>query len=182
MEEELVLTLGAAPEDTDFDEILLKAFENASCTISDSPGAEVLLRSAKLALKVYVSPSIDTEVHRALKDIADEAAIKVFAENVRKLLLSSPYGPKAVLGVDPGIRTGCKLAVVDDSGKYVASGVMYLQSKTDQEKSAKILAEVVGTSAIRSCGSRQRHGRSRNRKLYPRSFKSGESGCPRGHG
>ena len=150
MEEELVLTLGAAPEDTDFDEILLRAFENAACTVHDSPGAEVLLRSAKLALKVYVSPSIDTEVHRALKDIADEAAIKVFAENVRKLLLSSPYGPKAVLGVDPGIRTGCKLAVVDDSGKYVASGVMYLQSKTDQEKSAKILAEVVGTSAIRA--------------------------------
>ncbi len=150
MEEELTLTLGAAPEDAEFDEILLRAFENAACTVSDSPGADVLLKSAKLALKAYVAPSIETEAHRSLKDIADEAAIKVFAENVRKLLLAAPFGSKAVLGVDPGIRTGCKLAIVDDSGKYLASNVIFLQSKHEQEQAKSLLTNIMGTNSIRA--------------------------------
>jgi protein Tex len=150
MEEELTLTLGAAPDDAEFDEILLRTFENAACTVSDSPGADVLLKSAKLALRAYVAPSIETEAHRALKDVADEAAIKVFAENVRKLLLAAPFGSKAVLGVDPGIRTGCKLAIVDDSGKYLATNVIFLQSKNEQEQAKKLLAEILGTNAIRA--------------------------------
>ena len=73
-------------------------------------------------------PAIENEVHKALREVADQAAIRVFAENVRKLLLAAPFGAKAVLGVDPGLRTGCKLAVVDDSGKYVGSTVMHLES------------------------------------------------------
>jgi protein Tex len=150
MEEELTLTLGAAPDDAEFDEILLRAFEIAACTVSESPGADVLLKSAKLALRAYVAPSIETEAHRALKDVADEAAIKVFAENVRKLLLAAPLGSKAVLGVDPGIRTGCKLAIVDDSGKYLASNVIFLQSKHEQEQAKKLLAEILSTNAIRA--------------------------------
>ncbi|MGH9843286.1 MAG: Tex family protein [Blastocatellia bacterium] len=150
MEEELTLNLGGEPEDADYDERLVARFEGAACTVADSPGAEVLLRAARFALKGYVLPSIETEVHRALKDVADEAAIKVFAENVRKLLLASPYGPKAVLGVDPGIRTGCKLAVVDDAGKYGASTVMYLQSKSDQEQAKKLIEATVANANIRA--------------------------------
>ncbi len=150
MEDELTLNLGGAPEDADYDERQVARFEGAACTVADSPGAEVLLRAARLALKGYVLPSIETEVHRTLKEIADEAAIKVFAENVRKLLLASPYGPKAVLGVDPGIRTGCKLAVVDDAGKYVASTVMYLQSKGDQEQAKKLIEATVANAGIRA--------------------------------
>lgn len=150
MEEELSLSIGAAPEDVEMDEVLLKRFEDEACTVPDSPGAEVLLRAAKLALRVYVLPSIETEVHRALKDIGDEAAIKVFAENVRKLLLAAPFGSKAVLGVDPGIRTGCKLAVVGDGGKYLADNVIYLQSKSDQERARKLLVEIAGAGSIRA--------------------------------
>ena len=150
MEEELTLSLGAGPEDTEFDEILLKAFENEACTVADSPGADVLNRAAKMALRVYVQPSIETEAHRALKDAGDEAAIRVFAENVRKLLLAAPLGSKAVLGVDPGIRTGCKLAVVDDSGKFIASHVIYLQSQSDQEKSKRVLISLAESGAIRA--------------------------------
>jgi len=150
MEEELTLSLGAAPDDPEFDEILLKAFENEACTVADSPGAEILLRAAKMALRVYVQPSIETEAHRALKDAGDEAAIRVFAENVRKLLLAAPLGSKAVLGVDPGIRTGCKLAVVDDSGRFIANHVIYLQSQGEQEKSRKALISLAGSGAIRA--------------------------------
>ena len=153
MEEELTLTIGAAPEDADFDLILQGRFESEACpatTECEQPIKDVLLKSARMALKAYVLPSIETEVHRSLKDVADEAAIKVFAENVRKLLLAAPFGAKAVLGVDPGIRTGCKLAVVDDSGKYVASDVIHLQSQHEQERAKKLLAEVVSNASIRA--------------------------------
>ncbi|HQR36174.1 MAG TPA: Tex family protein [Blastocatellia bacterium] len=153
MEEELTLTIGAGPEDPDFDLILQGAFDAEACPATvecEQPIKDVLQKSARMALKAYVLPSIETEVHRTLKDIADEAAIKVFAENVRKLLLAAPFGAKAVLGVDPGIRTGCKLAVVDDSGKYVASDVIHLQSPSEQERAKKLLAEVVSNVNIRA--------------------------------
>ena len=158
MEEELSLSIGGAPDsasqekdnDGGFEDELLKAFEAEACTVEDSPGAAVLKKAAKMALKAYVQPAIDNEVHKALREIADEAAIKVFAENVRKLLLASPLGPKAVLGVDPGIRTGCKLAVVDDSGKYIASTVMHTQSEGEKTKAAALLLEVVKNGNIRA--------------------------------
>ncbi|HMY74394.1 MAG TPA: Tex-like N-terminal domain-containing protein, partial [Blastocatellia bacterium] len=156
MEEELSLTIGAGPEDADYDLILQGRFEAEACPATtanaecEQPIKDVLLKSARMALKVYVLPSIENEVHRSLKDVADEAAIKVFAENVRKLLLAAPFGAKAVLGVDPGIRTGCKLAVVDDSGKYVASDVIHLQSPHEQERAKRLLAEVVKNANIRA--------------------------------
>ncbi len=154
MEEELALNVGGytgeGAADENYDAALTGRFEHAACTVPAAPGADVLLKAARLALKAYVLPSIETEVHRALKDVADEAAIKVFAENVRRLLLAAPFGPKAVLGVDPGIRTGCKLAVVDDSGKYVASTVMHLQSKGEQEHARKLLGEIVRNGHIRA--------------------------------
>ena len=151
MEEELSLNIGGEPEQVEnYDAALLAKFEAAACMIPDSPGAEVLLKAGRMALKAYVVPAIETEVHRSLKDIADEAAIKVFAENVRKLLLSAPFGSKAVLGVDPGIRTGCKLALVDDAGKYMASTVMFLQSNGEKETSKKLLTETIKNGNIRA--------------------------------
>jgi uncharacterized protein len=150
LEEELSLNLGGAPDDLAYEDRLLAPFVTAACSEPDSPGAELLHKAARLALRVYVLPSIDTEVHKALKEAADEAAIKVFADNLSKLLLAAPFGSRAVLGVDPGLRTGCKLAVVDDSGKFMASTVIYLQSKSDQEQSKKILEETVKAGKIRA--------------------------------
>jgi uncharacterized protein len=159
MEEELTLAIGGKPEtnekgevvgDSGFEKLLLTAFENAACTVSDSVGAPILMKAARLAYKAHVKTSIDNEAHKALREVADEAAIKVFAENVRKLLLASPYGPKAVLGVDPGIRTGCKVAVVDDSGKYIASTVIHLQSEGEKTKAATLIKEVIKTASIRA--------------------------------
>ncbi|MGK5083820.1 Tex family protein [Bdellovibrionota bacterium FG-1] len=159
MEEELSLNIGgpslpdsagdqAGQADPEFESRLLKAFEEASSTVSDSPGAEVLAKAARLALKVHVMPSIDGEVHKALKEVADEISIKVFAENVKTLLLSAPLGSKAVLGVDPGIRTGCKIAVVDESGKYIASTVMYLQTDGQKTQAKEMLGEVTKNGKI----------------------------------
>jgi protein Tex len=160
MEEELVLTLGGrlgddGTSDPLMDE-LLAAFETAACpSVSASgvsfSGAALLKRAARLALRGHVTLSIDTEVHRALREVADAAAITVFAENVRKLLLAAPFGPKPVLGVDPGLRTGCKLAVIDATGRYLGSGLMHLESPAGKAAAAPILADLVkrgGISAV----------------------------------
>jgi uncharacterized protein len=160
MEEELVLTLGGRLGDdgtTDplVDE-LLSAFEAAACPAGSASGpsflgAPLLKRAARLALRAHVMLSIDTEVHKALREVADAAAITVFAENVRKLLLAAPFGPKPVLGVDPGLRTGCKLAVIDATGRYLGSGLMHLETPAGKAAAAPILADLVkkgGISAV----------------------------------
>ena len=72
-----------------------------------------------------LNPSIQTEVRLELKDRSDEEAIKVFRENLENLLLSPPAGMLTVLALDPGIRTGCKIAVVDDTGKFLEHSVIY---------------------------------------------------------
>ncbi len=133
-EDELQVTVGGPTDDPEFEARLVAAFEAAACSVPESPGAEVLRHAGRIAFKNNVRTSIENEVHRVLKDAADAAAAHVFAENVRRRLLEAPFGAKPVLGVDPGIRTGCKLAAVDASGKLVATDVVHLQ--TDEQRSA----------------------------------------------
>ncbi len=148
MEEELILSFEGPGDDPDFEKHLIQAFEAASCSVFDSPGSAILLKAAKLAYKAHVFPSIEGELHKALREVADEASIKVFSENVRMLLLASPFGSKAVLGIDPGIKTGCKMAVIDDAGKYIASTVIYLNSESGKTTAKSLLSEVVKTVNI----------------------------------
>lgn len=150
IEEELKLSFGGPLDDPAFDEELLRAFEVTACTVPEFSGAAVLAKSARLALKAHVQPSIENEVQKALKEVADEAATKVFSENVRKLLMAAPFGAKGVLGVDPGIRTGCKVALVDDSGKYIANTVMHLQSEDEKAKAKVVLGEILKNIQIRA--------------------------------
>ena len=131
-EDELQVALGGPPDDAEFEARLVAAFEAAACTVPDSPGAEVLRHAGRIAFKNSVRTSIENEIHRVLKEGADAAAAHVFAENVRRRLLEAPLGPRPVLGVDPGIRTGCKLAAVDAAGKFLATEVVHLQ--TDEQK------------------------------------------------
>ncbi len=149
LEGELSLSLGDAPRYPGFEERLLARFEAATGAARESVAQAYLKKSARLALKAHVLLSIDAEVHAALKEVADTAAIHVFAENVRKVLLAAPFGSKAVLGIDPGIRTGCKVAVVDGSGKYVASTVLYLQGEEQRQRAARALVETVKTTSVR---------------------------------
>jgi uncharacterized protein len=143
MEEELALSLGGAPEDEAFDAALLATFERAACSRPSSPAADVMKRAARLSLRAHVQPSMENEVNKSLREAADAAAIHVFAENLRKLLLASPYGAKSVLGVDPGIRTGCKLAVVSESGAYLGSHVIHLGSDREREAAKEALRAAV---------------------------------------
>ncbi|MEZ6117847.1 MAG: Tex family protein [Pirellulaceae bacterium] len=70
-------------------------------------------------------PSIETSVLSQLKEAADAEAIEVFAKNLRELLLAAPAGPKVTMGIDPGFRTGCKVAVVDGTGKFLTNTTIY---------------------------------------------------------
>lgn len=124
------------------DEMLLKAYERFATTTPDNATGTFLKESARLALNVYVLPSVKNEVHAKLKEKSDEHAIKVFTENVRKVLLGSPYGSKCVLGVDPGLRTGCKVALVDKSGAYVSHTVMHTLGDGAEQKAKTLLSEV----------------------------------------
>ena len=122
---------------------LLKVFENFACTDPSSHAAEFLKNCAKVALTVHVYPSISNEVHRVLKEKADEHAISVFAENVRRVLLGSPFGPKCVLGIDPGLRTGCKLALIDKQGNFISHTVLQMLGEGAEERAKQLFGEVL---------------------------------------
>lgn len=125
------------------DEALLAAFVREATTVPNTAVGEFLTHAAKMALTVYVIPSVVNEVHRILKQHADEHAITVFAENVRRVLLGSPYGPKVVLGIDPGLRTGCKVALVDKGGNMISHTVIHIQGERSQENVKKLFEEVL---------------------------------------
>ncbi|WP_322972584.1 Tex family protein [Pseudalkalibacillus salsuginis] len=94
--------------------------------------------------KRLVSPSIERDIRSELTETADEQAIRIFSENLRHLLLQPPLKGKIALGVDPGYRTGCKLAVVDETGKTLAVDVIYpTPPKSETEKSKSILKGLI---------------------------------------
>ena len=74
-----------------------------------------------------IAPSVEVDVMVELKMKADRAAVEVFAENLRNLLLAAPLGEHKIIGIDPGIRTGCKVVVLDATGKFLENTVIYLQ-------------------------------------------------------
>ncbi len=111
-------------------------------TNKKSPALPYLMATLTDAYERLLFPAIEREVRTALFDDASEGALKVFAENLRNLLLVSPLKGKTVLGYDPGFRTGCKLAVVDKTGKVLDTGVIYpTEPRRDIEGSRrKVLA------------------------------------------
>jgi uncharacterized protein len=97
-----------------------------------------------------LNSSIQTEIRLELKKRSDTEAIAVFRENLQNLLLAPPAGPISVLGIDPGIRTGCKIAVVDETGKFLANDVVYLQGKTDTTGAASKLKTLLVKHNVRA--------------------------------
>ena len=125
------------------EEQLLQMYERFSTSTPQTSIGMYLKACAKTALAIYVIPSVCNEVHRALKEKGDEDAIKVFAENVRRLLLASPYGPKVVLGVDPGVRTGCKVALIDKAGQFISHTVLHINGDGADAKAKALFSEVL---------------------------------------
>ena len=98
-----------------------------------------------------LNPSIQTEVRLELKDRSDDEAIRVFRENLENLLLAPPAGMLGVLAIDPGIRTGCKLAVVNDTGKFLESAVIYpLEPRNDLAGAVRTLAGMIARHNVRA--------------------------------
>ncbi|KPU46302.1 30S ribosomal protein S1 [Oxobacter pfennigii] len=94
--------------------------------------------------KRLIAPSIEREIRSDLTDKGEEQAIKVFASNLHSLLMQSPVKGKVVLGFDPGFRTGCKIAVVDDTGKLLDTTTLYVTApQNDIEGSRKKLKELI---------------------------------------
>lgn len=102
-----------------------------------SPAAAVVLEAIEDGYKRLIQPSIEREIRGELTEKAEEQAIHIFSENLRNLLLQPPLKGKVVLGLDPAYRTGCKLAVVDDTGKVLKIDVIYPHPPVSKTKEAK---------------------------------------------
>ncbi len=105
---------------------------------------KVLSDAAEDAYKRLIAPSIENEIRGELTDKAQAGAIKVFAENLRQLLMQPPFAGKTVLGWDPAFRTGCKLAVADSTGKILYTTVIYPTAPQNKvEESLDILRDII---------------------------------------
>ncbi len=105
---------------------------------------EYVERAAEDAYKRLIAPSIATEIRNTLTENAEEASIKVFRQNLSGLLLQPPVKGRVVLGFDPGYRTGCKLAAVDETGKVLDTGIVYCTLPIhDKEKAKKVLKDMI---------------------------------------
>ena len=98
------------------------------------PDSEQVKLAAHDAYKRLMQPSMETEIRNHLKEIADREAIRVFAENLRQLLLAPPLGQKRILAIDPGFRTGCKLVCLDGEGKLLHNETIYPHPPQSQWK------------------------------------------------
>lgn len=109
-----------------------------------SPSAAHVKEAIEDAFKRLIAPSIEREIRTALTEKAEEQAIHVFSENLKSLLLQPPLKGKVVLGVDPAFRTGCKLAVVDETGKLLEISVIYPHPpKPEKEKSKRLILDLL---------------------------------------
>ncbi len=102
-----------------------------------TPVSEQIRLAAADSVKRLLAPAIETEMRLDSKKRADETAIRVFADNVRELLLSSPLGQKNTLAIDPGFRTGCKTVILDRQGKLLHNDVVYPEQGSAKTEEAR---------------------------------------------
>ena len=107
------------------------------------PADRWLLDSARLAWRAKIFPHLELESMARLREAAETEAIRVFAHNLHDLLLAAPAGPRPTIGLDPGLRTGVKVAVVDATGKLVDTAVIYPHvPRNEWDKSIALLAQL----------------------------------------
>ena len=143
-EKEGFLMLDIAPLEEDGVEILESQFVQGRGACADQ-----VKQASKDAYKRLLKPSMETEVRMGTKNKADEEAIRVFSDNLKQLLLSSPLGQKSVLALDPGFRSGCKLVCLDRQGKLLEETVVYPHEPQRQiQKSAAVIMALCQKHAI----------------------------------
>lgn len=132
-EKEKVLRVGIRfPE-----EMIVGAIERTVLKQSSLPVSEEIKEAIKDSFKRLIAPSVEREFRTDLTEKAETQAIHVFSENLRSLLLQPPLKGRVVLGVDPAFRTGCKLAVIDETGKLLEVSVMYPHPPKARKEDAK---------------------------------------------
>jgi uncharacterized protein len=113
------------------------------------PADELIRKTVAWTWKVKLSLSLERDLFTRLREAAEATAIKVFAENLRDLLLAAPAGKRVVMGLDPGIRTGVKVAVCSDTGKVLATHTVYPhEPKCDWEGSLHALGRLVASHGV----------------------------------
>ena len=121
----------------DTDPAMAKEIAAYHLGLADHPHRELMEAVADDALDRLIRPSLDREVRRELTERAQEHAVMVFARNLRSLLLQPPLRGKKVLAIDPGIRTGCKLAALDETGKLLEDAVVFPHGQKKNAGEAK---------------------------------------------
>ena len=115
----------------------------------ERPGDALIRKTVAWTWKVKLSLSLERDLFGRLREAAEATAIKVFAENLRDLLLAAPAGKRVVMGLDPGIRTGVKVAVVSDTGRVLDTATVYPhEPRRDWEGSLHTLARLVATHGV----------------------------------
>ncbi len=141
-ENEGFLTLRVMPPEDEALPILEALFLKGTGAAQDPARRQVKL-AVNDSYKRLLAPSMETEIRLETKKRADEEAIRVFAENLRQLLLASPLGQKNVLAIDPGFRTGCKVVCLDRQGKLVHTDTVYPhQSDRARDEGGKKILEL----------------------------------------
>jgi uncharacterized protein len=117
---------------------------NAKCLKGNDKSDLYIQESVKDSLKRLIYPSIEREIRSELFEIGENGAIEIFKANLKALLMQAPIKGKAVLGYDPGFRTGCKIAVLDETGKLLDTATVYATApQNDVEGAIKILKQLV---------------------------------------
>ncbi|MGD7035354.1 Tex family protein [Methylotuvimicrobium buryatense] len=149
-EDLLSITLKPAREDQ-YEHRLCEQFVAKRLNITDTnrPADAWLAETARFAWKIKLFTRIDLDLKLRLREAAELEAIRVFASNLRDLLLAAPAGPKATMGLDPGIRTGVKVAIVDPTGKLLATETIYpLQPRNQWDQSIDTLARLIAQHRV----------------------------------
>ncbi|BAH08241.1 Tex family protein [Clostridium kluyveri] len=122
----------------------IKEYLKGECLKGNKVTDSYIERSVEDSLKRLIYPSIEREIRSELTDMGEEGAIKIFKANLKALLMQPPIKGKNVIGYDPGFRTGCKIAVLDDTGKLLDTATVYATApQNDVEGSLKILKNLV---------------------------------------
>jgi protein Tex len=133
-EKEEILSLKVSPPEEDALSLLDGRFVKG-----ESPAAIQVKEAAHDSYSRLLSFSMETEIRLETKKQADETAIRVFSDNLRELLLASPLGQKRMLGIDPGIRTGCKVVCMDRQGNLLHHETIFLSSSEEAKKAAAVV-------------------------------------------
>ncbi len=126
------------------EEEIIKYLENKILVGNNTFTSEILKRTIADSYNRLISPAIEREIRNELTETAEDGAIKVFGSNLKQLLLQPPISGQVVLGWDPAFRTGCKLAVVDSTGKVLDTTVIYPTAPQNKvEESKKVLKQLI---------------------------------------